>query len=276
YPPLRLRKFFVGIVSWGLELLLDIVGKAAAPKLKPFIDLLEATGKVPPELQPILEEIKNPSGEVSALFAQSAGSALVGGAIGKVIDGILLPLAYAVNSGTQNVILTEGQYTMLWLRKFITDEKYNQMMHWLGHDDTDIANLKEAATVRLTPEAIARLWLRDKPTYEYLWKDLADSGLTPDRIKAMKELAYAMPTPNDIITFMAKEALEEDMVDKYGLDAEDKLLASKWWDKAGVHKDARRLYWRSHWVHPAFREMTDMLHRGEITDADLYEWYRLV
>jgi len=165
---------------------------------------------------------------------------------------------------------------MLWLRKFITDEQFNEFMHWLGHDDTDITNIKEVAQVRLTPEAVARLWLRDKPAYEHLWKDLADSGLDEGRIEALRELAYAIPTPQEVVLFMGREAFEEDAVLKYGLDDEFERIDLKWFEQTGIRPEVAKLYWRAHWQHPAFREMTELLHRGEVTADDVYEWYRLV
>ena len=55
-----LKNFLTSFLSFGLELFMDVLGKAFAPKLTPFIETLEKTGKVPPELQPILDEIKNP------------------------------------------------------------------------------------------------------------------------------------------------------------------------------------------------------------------------
>ncbi len=272
----RLKTFLTAPIALGIEILLDVIGKAAAPKLLPFLELMEATGKVPPEFQELFNEMKVPTGEVSALFAQSAGGSLIGGAFGKIVDALLLPMAYAVNEKTQNVILTEGQYIMLWLRKFITPDEFNKAMKQLGHNEADIEQLKEVATIRLNPEAIARLWLRDKETFNYLWKDLADSGVTEDRIEALKELAYAMPTPQDLITWMAKEAFEPDAIEKYGLDAEFERLDLSWFDKVGVKEEVIPLYWRAHWQHPAFREITELLHRGEINEDDVYDWYRLV
>ncbi|GAI77407.1 unnamed protein product, partial [marine sediment metagenome] len=63
---------------------------------------------------------------------------------------------------------------------------------------------------------------------------------------------------------------------KYGLDAEFENLDLTWFEKVGVRPELVKRYWRAHWQHPAFKEMTQLLHRGEITNDDLYEWYRLV
>jgi len=272
----RLRGWLANVLGLGIETFADVVGKAAAPKLSPLIASLEATGKVPPELQPLLDEIKKPTGEIGAFFAQSAGGALVGGAVGKILDGILLPLAYAVNSVTNNVILNEQQYMTLWLRGVIDDKELTAKLKWIGLSDAEIPQLKELSQVRLNPEAVARLWVRDKAAYNHLWQDLKDSGVSDDRIQAFKELAYLMPTYQDVVNFMAHEVFEEDAVTKYGLDNEFDKLDLTWFDRVGVRPELAKQLWRNHWQHPAFREITEMLHRGEITDADVYDWYRLV
>jgi len=271
-----LKAFLVSVLSFGFEVFFDVLGKSFAPKLSPFIKTLEDTGKVPVELQPLLDEMKGPTGEVAAMLSQSAGGSLIGGAFGKIVDTVLLPIAYVLNAKTQNVILTEGQYIILWLRKFITDTEFKDFMEALGHSSVEIDQIKELATVRLNPETIARLWLRDKETWGHLWQDLSDSGVSEERIEAFKEVSYLMPTYQDVVNFMAHEVFEEDAVAKYGLDNEFENLDLSWFERVGVKPELAKQLWRNHWQHPAFREITELLHRGEVTEEDVYDWYRLV
>ncbi len=88
----QLRGWISGVLSWGLELVMDVVAKSAAPKLKPLIDRIEKESEIPAELKPLLDELKEPTGEFGALLANSAGGALVGGAIGKILDFLLRPI----------------------------------------------------------------------------------------------------------------------------------------------------------------------------------------
>jgi len=271
-----LKAFLVSVLSFGFEVFFDVLGKSFAPKLSPFIKTLEDTGKVPVELQPLLDEMKSPTGEVAAMLSQSAGGSLIGGAFGKIVDTVLLPIAYVLNAKTQNVILTEGQYIVLWLRKFITDTEFKDFMEALGHSSVEIDQIKELATVRLNPETIARLWLRDKETWGHLWQDLADSGVSPERIEAFKEVAYTMPTPQEAILWMAREAFEPEMIAKYGLMDEYEKLDQTLFDQIGIKPEHRPLHWIAHWQHPSLEKIFDLLHRGQITEQDVYEYYRLV
>ncbi len=138
-----LRNWMASWLSWGIELFFDVLGKAAAPKLKPLIDTLEATGKIPPELQPFLDEMKTPTGEVGALFAQSASSAFVGGAIGRILDALFLPLSYSVNTATRNIILSPDQLLWLWRKEYMEEPEVNKYLSWLGYNNDDIGHWKE-------------------------------------------------------------------------------------------------------------------------------------
>jgi len=272
----RLKGWLVGILSFGFEVFMDVLGRSFAPKLTPFIEKLEQAGDIPPELKPILDEIKNPTGEVGAILAQSAGGALVGGALGGIMDALFLRFSYSVNSLLHPKIANEQQLLAFWLRGFYDDDKLKEELRKLGADDSAVSIMKELSKVRLNPETVARLWMRDKPKWEHLWKDLEDSGVTNPRILALKEAAHLMPTYQDVVNFMAHEVFEEDAVAKYGLDDEFGQLDLSWFAKVGVKPELAKQLWRNHWQHPAFREITELLHRGEITEDDVYEWYRLV
>lgn len=272
----RLKGWIASGIGWGIEIIMDVIANKAAPALKPMIEKMEATGEVPPEIQPLLDEIKNPTGELGALLAQSAGSAVVGGSLGRMIDAIMLPFAYGVNKITRNVILNEQQFTALRRRHLINPDELDHWQSLLGLNKQHAAWLYDLSEARLDPQTVAKLWVRDKDSYEQYWDDLQDQGVTQDRITVLKELAHAIPTVQEVVHFMAKEAFEEDAVTKYGLDAEFERIDLKWFEQAGIRPEIAKLYWRSHWVHPAWGEMTELLHRGEVTKEDIYEWYRLV
>jgi len=271
----RLKTFMSGILGWGFEVFFDVLGKAAAPKLKPLIDRIETTGEVPPELQPIIDELKEPSGETAALFAQSAGSALIGGAIGKIIDALLLPIAYGVNKLTRNAMPAEVQMITMWLRGDMKEEWLNDNLAKLGLTDDGIKWMKNLATIRLDPASWITLFRRGYEQFDKVKDDLAQQGWDTDRIEALKFSTQAFPTLSDVITFYAKEAFEPDMIEEYGLRDEMPPYEGTLFEKLGVPQEIAELYWISHWFHPAFREVTDMLHRGEITDDDVYKWYRV-
>jgi len=268
----RLKGWMASWLGFGIEVFFNVLGKAAAPKLKPLIDSMEATGKVPPELQPILDEMRSPTGEISGIFASSAGYALVGGAIGKILDAILLPLAYAASSVGRNVILTEPQLLASWLREDMTPEQTDEFMTWLGHDDVDIDWLKKLVTIRLDPDTITRIWLRDKEKYENLWHDLKHQGWTEDRIAVAKELANIIPPLADMVRFADFSAFDVDVIrkwiDYYPAPSEVaeafKLIGITNKDPGDITeiRNWANKYWFSHYVQPGRYELGEMYRRG--------------
>jgi len=157
---------------------------------------------------------------------------------------------------------------------------------------------------RFDPGTITRLWLRgfpDEVRKEDWWEDLKDQAWSEDRIEAAKELAYLLPSPSDIVHWLAREVFEPDSIEKYGLDNEwDKVSkeGKALFGKVGVNEEMAKNHWMAHWVHTSFEQMVELLHRGlltgereapaeptskeewEVRDAEgskqLYEWYRLV
>jgi len=93
----RLRGWAISVISLGVEAFVDIMGKKVAQQLKPAIDKIEATGAVTPEIQPILDELRAPSGEAALAFGHQLSGALVSGAIGSLIDWLLRPFITALS-----------------------------------------------------------------------------------------------------------------------------------------------------------------------------------
>ncbi|GAI07711.1 unnamed protein product [marine sediment metagenome] len=107
------------------------------------IDKLEKETTIPPELKPFFDEIREPKGAVAAMLANSAGGALVGGALGRIIDYILRPMTYGLSFAPGFFIHDAPVLMSLWRRGFI-DEKYlDDHLRWHGMGADDIKQLKE-------------------------------------------------------------------------------------------------------------------------------------
>jgi len=227
-----LYDFLTNILSFGLTVFMDVIGKAFAPKLKPIIEELEKSEDIPDWILPILKEIKEPTGEVGALLAHSAESALVGGAIGKITDALFMRFAYDVNSRIHPLILGPEQLMSLY-RRFL-----------------------------IKPDELPPL--------------LKKHGLDDDAILQMIQLSDWIPFAATITEWVAKEVYEPDMVERYGLDNEfpTEQLPEYW--KAGVNKEQALNFWRAHWEHASWTQVTEMLHRGLLTEEEVYDWFRLV
>jgi len=138
---------------------------------------------------------------------------------------------------------------------------------------------KQAVPYRFDPAVITRLWLRgfpDEIKKEDWWKDLQDQGWNEERIAAAKELAMLLPTPSDLITWQAREVFEPDAIEKYGLADEFEKLDLTLFEKVGISEEMAKNYWMAHWQHASWTQVVEMLHRGLMTEEDVWEWFRLV
>jgi len=294
----RLQKWMGSWVSWGIELVLDAVGKKASLQLKPMLDKLEAETEIPPELKPLFDELKEPTGEWAAALGQQASGALIGGALGRVVDYILRPLTKGLSYSPLFHILEPPHLIALWRRGEMSDAALAGWLGWLGIGGDNVDWLKKLSEIRLDPSSTMTAWRRDPAAYEKYLKDLKDQGWDDDRIEALKLITQAYPALADVVRFYAKEAFEPDMIAKYGLDEETPAYEGTLFQKLGVSKEVSDLYWISHWEHATFMQMREMLHRGLLTgskeapeepvgyggwaardaegEAEMYEWYRVV
>jgi len=131
------------------------------------------------------------------------------------------------------------------------------------------------------------------------WNDeLKKHGLSDKVIQDYKDEYKFYPTPNDLVTWLAREVYESEAVDKYKLLDEwiEEEMAPPFL-RAGVDSEQAQNFWKAHWQHPSFTQITEMLHRGLLpaggltpnwsdTDSitawekemekEVYEWFRLV
>ena len=137
-----------------------------------------------------------------------------------------------------------------------------------------IDNLIHSA--RLDPSSIITAWRRDPIKYEALFGDLKDLGWSDDRIEALKFYTLFLPTADEQTMWLAKEVYEPEMIAKYGLDDEMPVYEQTDFSKVGVNPEQMRNKWRAHWIHASWMEVVEMLHRGLITEEDVWRWFRVV
>lgn len=135
---------------------------------------------------------------------------------------------------------------------------------------------KATKSYRLDPLSVVTAWRRDKATYEKYFDDLRDQGWSDERIEALKFITQFMPPAQDLVTWEAREVFEPAMIAKYGLDDEFAGLDLTLFEKIGVTKEQALNYWRAHWEHASWNQVVEMVRRGQMTEADVWDWFRLV
>lgn len=138
------------------------------------------------------------------------------------------------------------------------------------------AEEKIAQTYRFDAMPIITAWRRDPEKYAWLFGDLKDLGWSDERIEALKFLTQFYPSPGDLVHWQAREVFEPAMVERYGLDAELGEITKDPFYKAGMTDEQITNYWRAHWEHASWIQVVEMLRRGQLTEDQVRDWFRLV
>jgi len=293
-----LKGWLINSIRFGIETLMDILGKAFAPVLKPFIEKMEESGEIPPELQPLLNEIKAPSGQIASMLAMSLGGSVMSGATGSFMQIAFARFGYWIGRLLHPLLPSDKELISSWLRGNITDDNLLYYLRSLGYDDLAITTIKDLSHPRLDVNTVMKLWLRNKELYEPVMKDLADQGLDPARISFLKELTNWIPTADEQTHWLAREVYEPNMVERYGLNDELPNYEETDFSKVGVTPEQMSNKWKAHWEHASYMQIREMLRRGvlnldktmpspptteagwEARDKEgiqaMFDWYRLV
>lgn len=272
----RLGKWSGEFIAAGIDGFMKVLGKKASEQLANMITELE-TKEIPAVLEPILTELKTPTGEISALSGMSFLNRVIGGIKGDVFEYLTRSVTHAF-SYSADFYLPKPE---LLLSNYLLgispskDELYDKMRsHGIPPEATDIILL--SMKTRFPSDIVASAWLRDKPKYDMYWDDVRkvmglDKTLRQDemRIELLQELAYRIPGVQDIIRYVVKEAYNPEIYRAFGQDQEYPSIAEADAEKTGVRPDQLMKEWIAHWDLPSVGQGFEMLHRGLITEEQL-------
>ncbi len=146
----------------------------------------------------------------------------------------------------------------------------------LGWTDERLAALGVNIAALLPLDIAMTAWRRNPDQFGRLLEDLSAQGWSDDRIEAAKEATKAFPSVQDVVTWLAREVFEPDMIAKYGLDSELPAYSDTMFPRLGIDEEQATNYWRAHWQHATWFQIVQMRRRELITDDDVSEWFRLV
>lgn len=145
-----------------------------------------------------------------------------------------------------------------------------------GINETRFRILFDGTKRLLDANDLLMLKWRGEIDEEHFTNSMLKLGFLEGDIPRFETVRRFMPNVRDLVVFSAKEVFEEDMVVAVGLDDEFENLDLSWFAKVGVDEETAKMFWRSHWDHPSWIRVSDMFHRGLITEDDLERWFRLV
>jgi len=298
-----------GLVLQGSNRILEGLESEYAPDLQALMAKAEATGRIPPELQGIVNQIKGPTKPIGAFLGQAAAGGATGGLISSTLGPFLLLLQYEIQRSVEQGRWDPQTAAAVFFRVVSTAEALGktpaEVLNLVISDVQDLGWSSErfhafldAAATRLDDIELVRLRIREDITDDEYKALMYELGFFPERADLKRKAARYYPSPSDLVRFQAREVYEDEMVARYGLMSEIGALRRDAFYKAGMDDDVIDDYWKAHWEHASFTQVTEMLHRGLLTphgrassppttraawrarDTEgqqaIYDWYKVV
>jgi len=256
-------------IEWGIEHLLDTLGRESSEALKPTIARLKETGEVPPEVMALLEDVENPKGQISALFGYSMARAGLGMVSTSLIGTLLAPLNAAMNAIVQPSMLDTRSIIEVELRVKGANDFTNQEWLWSGYNATRRDMLREVTRPILDAGTLRELFFRFPNLEELVDDTLKEYGFTDNQIDALKLSWPFIPQVPDLVRMAVREAFSPEIVAKFQTDADFPPEFADWAAKHGVSREMALNYWRAHWNLPSILQGFEMFHRGFIDREEL-------
>lgn len=152
---------------------------------------------------------------------------------------------------------------------------YDKMQYW-GFSQDKAKEFLDASYQYLDPDARVRLGWREGKSDETIAKELVGKGFNPEDADKLVKVSHHYPSPGELVRWQAREVFEPGMVARYGLMAEYGEIDKTTFFAAGMTEEQIKNYWMAHWEHASWTEVQEMLFRGQLTEEDVREWFRVV
>lgn len=142
-------------------------------------------------------------------------------------------------------------------------------------------NLEQETNLRirsslLSPIDLVRADWRGELSEEWIQDEFARQGYQDEDITAFRNISKFYPSPHDLVSWQAREVYEPDMVKKYGLEDELEGVTKEPFYKSGMTDEQIRNFWVAHWQHPPWTVIRSMLFRTDLTEADVWDWFKTI
>lgn len=128
----------------------------------------------------------------------------------------------------------------------------------------------------LSPIDLIRAEWRGELTEAQILDSLQKQGYEDEDIEALRNITLFYPSPADLVTWQAREVYEPEMIEKYGLTEELENVEKAPFYKSGMTDEQIRNFWIAHWQHPPWTVIRSMLFRTDLTEADVWDWFKTI
>jgi len=263
------REALVGIISGGVELLLEALEPALVKMYGGLLRMVSERAETPAELKSTIDIALSGEHQAGAGVLMSLGMSAGTAVMGSVLNSLLAPVTYAVN---REIKPARVDPATAWTMARRTPEMAGVVLDHLrdlGWSSEMIDTFGEVLQAYLSPgDLVAHGFLtgRDEPGVAL---DLAKYGYSLSEARKLLDLAHYRPGPGDLVRMQVREAWNAGVISKWGYDQGDWSQFKSWMEKFG-DKDGEWAdkFWYAHWEIPSITFGMEMLHRDIITEGE--------
>jgi len=287
----KLREWIGGVIKGILELLWQPIGDILAFGVEQVfnrgegdlldvfaqrLDDLAADPDAPPEIKAFAAKMHSPLPPLLVGILIAMAISVIITAVMKPLEPWLEKLGLVSKAQALSGLISPVSA----IKSFWRDQRWkadmDDIMSKWGIPDAQQSMEILANRPMLDVGQLAALKFRTEGSDEEFIENVKRLGYSEDEAKRFLPIIPFYPSAQDLVNWLAKEVFEPDMIARYGLKDEAPTDRADMFAKAGVTEEQMLNYWMAHWQHASWTQVVEMLHRGLLTEAEVWEWFRLV
>jgi hypothetical protein len=156
------------------------------------------------------------------------------------------------------------------------DEQIWGVLRRNGYSEDDIRLMFRSTYLRISEQTIRNVFYREQKPKEWAMNRLSEMGYTPERVGEIMLSWPELPTVQDLIYMVGREAFEPEVQRMFGLDQPAPGLYLEHAAKIGYPPFWAQKMWEAHWEHPGLQQVLEMFHRDILTWDQVYEYMTIV
>lgn len=269
--------YIVEIIVTGIFNIVDILLLVPFSAMcEQLLDYLVTQNIVHEDIKKLLDGIINPYGDENRILAIILYLMTSFSAIGSIMEVSNVTSQQKLLNQIRPILPTTDQLVRLLFLRPEYEASWIEMLHLYGFSDEKILNMKQASMTPLDENQVKIMYWRKLITMQDVIEKLRMIGKTDGDIENLVKTWEIIPSPQDLLWMVGKEAFEPDQIARYGLDLEFPNEVKDYLNSMGLNDYWQMKYWIAHWTYPSVQQVLECMHRQIVTEDDVKEYYRVV
>jgi len=277
-----------GLLLSGMNLLIEIAIKGIISVIDIFIlipfsaiceqmiNFLVDQKLIHTDIKKLLDEIINTTGNENHILSIVLYLMTSFSAISSIMEVSNVTTQQSLLEKIRPILPTPDQLIRLLFLRPEYNSNWIAMLHMYGYTDDRINVLKESSMSPLDENQIRMVYWRKLISTQEAIEKLRMIGKTEIDIANLMKTWELIPSAQDLLWMVGKEAFEPDQINRFGLDLEFPIEQREFLSAQGITPYWQDKYWIAHWSYPSIQQVLECLHRGKVEYEDVMEYYRVV